>query len=56
VGVARPETRTEEEASVDAGHQGMVAAHPVMPVVRAAGLVPVDLLGEILSRMGETKG
>jgi hypothetical protein len=44
--VAGPQTRTEEEAFVDAGHQRMIAAHAVVSIVRAAGLVAVDDLGE----------
>jgi hypothetical protein len=44
--VAGPQTRTEEEAFVDAGHHRMIAAHAVVSIVGAAGLVAVDDLGE----------
>jgi len=44
--VARPQPSAEEEASQNARHQRMVAAHPVVAVVGALGLMPMNLVGQ----------
>jgi len=53
VHVAGAKPRPEKEAPQHAGHQGMVAARPVMAVVGAPWLMAMDLVGQRVQVQGD---